>query len=139
MSILDSVEALAEGSSGGGDHAAVAGGLLQELGGAGGVAGLVQSLQKNGAGSLVQQWTNGQTQPANANAVEQGLGGSGIIDSIAQRTGVSADTVRSSLATIVPLLVNHITSNGHVTAEGQPTGNAPDPGALIQSVLGKIV
>lgn len=140
MGIFDSVTELAKEFSGGENHAAVAGGLMQELGGVGGVAGLIQSLHQNGAGGLVQQWANGQTQTTNPGAIEQALGGSGLIDSIAQRTGMSPDMVRSSLATVVPLLVNHLTSNGHVTTDGQVTGNPPpESGSLLQSVLGKLL
>lgn len=141
MSILDSLTNLVQGSSGGGgDHAAVAGGLIQELGGVGGVAGLVQTLNQNGASGLVQQFANGQTQGVDPNAIEQALAGSGLIDGIAQRTGMSSDTVKSSLATVVPLLINHVTANGHVTTDGQATDNpAPDAGSLLQGVLGKIL
>lgn len=140
MSFLDSVTNMAKGLSGSGDHAAVAGGLMQEIGGVGGVAGMIQSMHQNGAGALVQQWANGQTQATNPGAIEQALGGSRLIDSIAQRTGMSPDTVRTSLATVVPLLVNHLTSNGHVTTDGQVTGTpAPETGTLLQSVLGKLL
>src|SRR5262249_42584744 len=119
---------------------AVAGGLMQELGGSGGVAGLIQMFHQNGAGGLVQQITNGQTQSTDPAAIQQALGGSGLIENIAQRTGLSADTVRSSLATIVPLLMNRVVANGHVTADGQTTNNpAPDSGSLLQSVLGKLL
>lgn len=140
MGIFDTVKDLAGGVLGGENHAAVAGGLLQELGGPAGVAGLVQTLHQNGAGGLVQQWAAGQTQPANAGALEQAIGGSSLIDGIAQRTGLSSDTVRSSLAVVVPLIVNHMTSNGHVSADGQTTGSQiPEAGSLIQSVLGKLL
>lgn len=140
MSIFDSVTEMAKGFSSGGDHAAVAGGLMQELGGTGGVAGLIQQFQQNGAGGLVQQFASGQTQGTDPGAIEQALAGSGLIENIAQRTGMSPDTVKSSLATIVPVLINHVTANGHVTNDGQPTGNPmPDAGSLIQSVLGKIL
>jgi len=140
MSIFDSVSNMVNQASGGSDHAAVAGGLMQELGGVGGVAGLIQQFHQNGAGGLVQQWANGQTQATSPNAIEQAIGGSGLIDSIAQRTGMSPDTVRSSMATVVPLLVNHLTANGHVTTDGQITGNPPpETGSLLQSVLGKLL
>ena len=56
MSIFDSVSNMVNQASGGADHAAVAGGLLEHLGGAGGVASLIQSMHQNGAGGLVQQW-----------------------------------------------------------------------------------
>jgi uncharacterized protein YidB (DUF937 family) len=140
MGIFDSIKDLAGGLAGGENHAAVAGGLLQELGGPAGIAQMVQSLHQNGAGGMVQQWAAGQTQPANMSALEQGIGGSAIVDSIAQRTGLSSDTVRSSLSVVVPLIVNHMASNGHITSDGQATGNpAPDAGSLIQSVLGKLL
>ena len=140
MGILDSLTEMAGGLSGSSEHAAVAGGLMQELGGAGGVASLIQTFHQNGAGGLIQQWANGQTQTTDPAAIEQAVGGSGLIDNIAQRTGMSPDTVRSSLATVLPLLVNHLTANGHVTTDGQVTANtAPDSGSLIQSVLGKLL
>ena len=140
MDILDSVTEMASGLSGGSEHAAVAGGLMQELGGTGGIAGLIQTFHQNGAAGLVQQFSNGQTQNADPAAIEQALGGSGLIECVAQRTGLSADTVRSSLATIVPVLVNHVVANGHVTTDGQATHNpAPDSGSLLQSVLGKLI
>jgi uncharacterized protein YidB (DUF937 family) len=128
------------GGQGGGDHAAVAGGLLQELGGAGGLAGLIQSFQQNGAGGLVQQFANGQTGAMDTNSLEQAVAGTGLIDSVAQRTGLPADSVKSSLATIVPLLIHHVTSNGHITTDGQQTGaSLPESGSLLQSVLGKLL
>jgi uncharacterized protein YidB (DUF937 family) len=140
MGIFDAVKNLAGGMSGGENHAAVATGLLQEIGGPAGIAGLVQTLHQNGAGGLVQQWAAGQTQPANASAIQQGIGGSAMIDSIAQRTGLSSDSVRAGLAIVVPLMVSHVMSNGHITADGQPAGNpAPEAGSLIQSVLAKIL
>ena len=140
MSIFESLEGMAKGMSGGTEHAAVAGGLLEEIGGPAGVAGLIQTFHQNGAGSLIQQFANGQTQPTDPNAIENALAGTGLIDSVAQRTGISADTVRSSMAVVIPMIVNHVTANGQVTTDGQPTGNpAPDAGSLIQSVLGKLL
>ena len=141
MGILDSVTNMVQGfSKESGDHAAVAGGLMEELGGTGGVAGLIQMFHQNGASGLVQQFTSGQTQSIDPAAIQQALGSSGLVENIAQRTGISPDTVRSSLATIVPLLVSHVIANGHVTADGQATTNpAPDSGSLIQSVLGKLL
>ncbi len=95
---------------------------MQELGGVGGVAGLIQSFNQNGAGGLVSQIANGQVQGVNPNAIESAIAGTGLIDSIAQRTGMSPDTVKSSLATVLPVLINHVTANGHVTTTGQTNG-----------------
>lgn len=140
MSFFDSVKSIAESCTGNGDHAAVAGGLLQEMESAGGVSGLIQSLQQNGAGGLIQQWANGNTQSADPSAIEQGLSNTGLVDSIAARTGMSPDTVRSGLATVLPMLIHHVTSNGHVTTDGEAADNPlPESGSLLQSVLGKFI
>ena len=140
MGILDSLANLTKDSSAGGDHAAVASGLLEQLGGAGGVSGLIQSFNQNGAGGLIQQFAGGQTQAMDQSSMQQALQGTGLIEGISQRTGISPDSVRASLATIVPLLINHLTTNGHVTTEGQiAEAPMPNSGSLVQSLLGKMV
>lgn len=145
MGIFDAVSKLAGGLMGGQsgsetpDHGAVAGGLLQELGGAGGVGNLIQSLQQNGAGNLVQQIASGNTSAIDPNQVETALAGTGLIDNVAARTGMSADQIKSGLGTVLPVLLHHSISNGHVTADGQPGATpAPDSGSLVQSVLSKL-
>lgn len=139
MGILDMVEQVA-GGGGGGDSAKVAGGLLEEIQQRpGGIGDLLQSFHQNGMSGLVQQWSTGQAQPANPADMESALGGNGMVDSIAQRTGLSPAVVKTGLAVVVPILVSHLASKGHVTPEGQPTGTAPEAGGLLQSVLGKIL
>jgi len=139
MGFLDLAEKMA-GGAGNADHARVAGGLVQELHERpGGFAGLVQSFLQNGMGGQVQQWSDGQTQPANPAQVESGLGGTGIIDGIAQRTGLSPGVVKTGLAVIIPVVVHHLVSNNHVTAAGALTGSPPEPGGLLRSVLGRLV
>ena len=99
-----------------------------------------QSFQQNGLGGLVQQWASGQTSAASPDQIEQGLANTGIIEGIAQRTGMSPDTVKMALAALVPILIHHFVSGGHVTADGQPTGTpAPDASTMLQSVLGKLL
>lgn len=100
---------------------------------------MLQSFHQNGMGSQVQQWGSGQTTPADPNQVEQGLGGTGIIDSIAQRTGMSPTMVKMGLGIAVPVLIHHLMSNGHVDAQGTQVGDQPEMGGLLQSVLGRIL
>jgi uncharacterized protein YidB (DUF937 family) len=142
-SIFDSVSKLAGGFLGGesgGGNAAVAGGLVQELGGTSGVGNLIQTLQQNGAGSMVQDIASGNTGAIDPNQVENLLSGSGILEGVASRTGLSPDQVKSGLATVLPVLLHHSISQGHVTPDGQPGDTpAPDSGSLLQSVLGKLV
>lgn len=133
MGLLNTVESMAMGSAGP-EHAKVAGVLMDELQQSGGVGSLIQTMQRNGMGSAVQQWSQGQTQP-NPSVIDSGLTGTGLIDNIAQRTGLSPGVVRGSLAVVVPLLVRHMISNNHVTPTGEPTGNQPASGSVVQSIL----
>lgn len=129
------------GGGAGGDKAQVTGGLVQELEGRpGGIGSIFQAFQGNGLGGLVQQWAGGNTAPASPGEVEQGLGGTGIIDNIAQRTGMSPTVVKMGLAVAVPVIIHHFVSNGHTTATGEPTGAPPpETGGLLQSILGRIL
>ena len=97
MGILDMVEQAA-GGMGGGDKSQVAGGLMQEVESRpGGVGGIFSAFQNNGMGGLVQQWAGGQTTPASPDQVEQGLGGTGLIESISNRIGMSPTMVNFGL------------------------------------------
>jgi uncharacterized protein YidB (DUF937 family) len=137
MSILNTVASMAKGPAAS-EHAQVAGGLMHELEAHGGVGSLIQNFQRNGMGSFIEQWSQGNTQP-NPTAIEDGTEGTGLIDSIAQRTGLSPGVVRGGLAVVVPLLVHHMVSNSHVTPAGAPVGNQPEPASVLQSVLQRIV
>lgn len=140
MDLGNLIQSVTGGRGGNADHAKVAGGLLQELESRpGGIGGLIQSFQNNGNGQAVQQWSQGQTQPANPTTVENGTAGTGLIDAIAQRTGLSPTVVRTGLAVVVPVLIHHVVSNGHYDAQGQPQGNPPATGNLLQSVLSRVL
>ena len=138
MSILNTVESMARGNAGS-EHDQVAGGLMEELQNQpGGIGGLIQTLQRNGVGPAVEQWSQGQTQP-NPTAIESGLAGTGIIANIAQRTGLSEGVVRGALAVVIPLVIHHVISNNHVTPTGEPTGTKPESRSILQSVLQRIL
>ncbi len=140
MGILDMVTQ-AVGGIGGGDKSQVAGGVMQEIESRpGGVGGIFSAFQNNGLGGLVQQWAGGQTTPASPDQVEQGLGGTDLIESVANRIGMSPTMVKLGLAVILPVLIHHYVSNGHVTPQGEPTGApAPESGSVLQSILGHIL
>ena len=130
---------MATGAAGGGEHGPVASGLMEELQNQpGGVTGLLSTLQQNGMGGLVQQAASGDTTPTSPGNVEQGLAGTGIIDNIAQRTGISPTMIKMGLAFLLPIIIHHLVSNGHVTPDGQPTGNEPEPGGMLSSILGRL-
>ena len=140
MGIMDMVEQ-AVGGMGGGDKSQVAGGVMQEIESRpGGIGGIFSAFQNNGMGGLVQQWAGGQTAPASPDQVEQGLGGTGLIESVANRIGMSPTMVKIGLAVILPMLIHHYVSNGHVTPQGETTGApAPASGSVLQSILSRIL
>ena len=139
MGIMDMIQSMA-GQGNASPNAQVTGGLMEELQSRpGGLGGLLQSFHQNGMGDQVQQWSSGQTAAADANQVEQGLGGTGIIDGIAQRTGMSPTIVKMGLGVAVPVLIHHLISNGHVDQQGTQVGAQPEMGGLLQSVLGRIL
>lgn len=136
MGILDTITSMVGG--GGGQNAQVAGGMMQELQNQpGGLGGLLSQFQQNGVGGAASQWAQGQTSPAQPGQIEQGLGG-GFINSIAERTGLSPTVVTTGLGIAVPLLIHHLVSNGHVTADGQQTGVPANPGNILSSILGRL-
>lgn len=134
------VENLATKAGGGGEAARVVGALTSELQSRpGGFGQLLQSFHQNGMGAKVEQWSNGQTQPADPTEIEKGLSGSGIVEAIAQKTGMSPSAIQAVLSKAVPVLMHHLVSNGHVMPQGQPTGQAPNGEDLLRSVVGRIL
>ncbi len=140
MGIMDMVEQAAGMGGGNVDHSQVAGGVMDEMQNRGGVGSIFSSFQNNGLGGLVQQWAGGNTAPAAPDQVEQGLGGTGMIDGVANRIGISPTMAKMGMAVILPVLIHHYVSNGHVTPQGEPTGApAPEQGNVLQSILGRIL
>lgn len=139
MGLLDLVEQVAGGSDKA-DHARVAGGLIEEMQQhPGGLGSLLQSFQQNGRAGMVQQWTNGQTQQAQPADMEAGLAGTGLIDKIAQRTGLSATVVKTGLAVALPILVHHMTSNNQSISAQQPSAVQQDSPSLLKAVLSRMM
>lgn len=139
MGILKTVESMAMGTAAA-ENAKVAGGLMEELQQRPeGVSAVIQSFHRHGLGSLVEQWSTGQTQPLNQTAIENGLAGSGIIERVVERTGLPEGVVRSGLAVVIPVLVHHMVSNSHISQTGEPLGAQPEPGGVLQSVLQRIL
>src|SRR5580692_8865603 len=73
--------------------------LLQSHGGAAnGLGGLMQAFEGGGLGHLFQSWVgSGQNLPVSASQIQTALGNSGILDKIAQRTGLQPADVAQHL------------------------------------------
>ena len=140
MGILDTIESMAGQFGGSGGNAQAAGGLLESIREQpGGIGGVMQTMQQRGMGGAVQQWAGGETQPASPDQVEQSLGGTGLIDQVAAKTGMSPTMVKGAMAVLLPIVIHHFVSSGHVTAEGQPTGQPmPEQGGMLQSILSRL-
>ncbi len=144
MGLLDQLENLAgeaQGQSAGqsapGQQAAVSQGLLATLAEhEGGVGGLLNQFRQNGMGQHVDSWTNsepGQGQPQNLSQeqVQQGMG-SGMIQQVAQRSGLPEGAVTAALTTILPMVMQHLTPGGQIPQQSQI-------GGMAQSLLGKFL
>jgi uncharacterized protein YidB (DUF937 family) len=90
--------------------------MLQSHGGAAnGLASLMQAFEGGGLGHLFQSWVgSGQNLPVSAGQIQSALGNSGILDEIAQRTGMQPADVAQHLSTLLPQIVDHLTPNGQM-------------------------
>jgi uncharacterized protein YidB (DUF937 family) len=135
MGILDFIQS-ATGQSGAaaqGDQAKVAGGFIEALSShPGGIAGVLESLKVNGLTDHVGAWATGQAQTATPEQIQQGLGPTGLIQTTAEKAGVSPSVVTSALAIILPMLIHHFAQNGQA-------GESGNFGNLAQQVLGRFL
>lgn len=134
MGFLNSLESLAGGASNEA-HASVATELVNAVQQhPGGLSGILENFKQNGMAEHVDSWQ----QPDQANApispdqAQQGLG-SGVIDSIAQRTGLSPAIVKGAAAVILPMMVAHFSQNGGVNQQGSGLGS------VASGFLGKLL
>jgi uncharacterized protein YidB (DUF937 family) len=84
----------------------------------GGLAGLVQTFQKNGLGEIVNSWVGtGKNLPISAEQIKQGFGGD-LLTQLAGKAGLSPDAASSQLSSLLPDLVDKLTPNGKIEAGG---------------------
>ncbi|MGA8010204.1 MAG: YidB family protein [Thiomonas sp.] len=102
------------------------------LGNSGGLGGLVEKFQQGGLGELVQSWVGtGSNLPISAAQIQQVLG-SGALGDIAGKLGIQPDQVASELSQALPHIVDTLTPNGQLPAEGELMASA-------QQFLGKFL
>ncbi|SPP64687.1 YidB family protein [Nitrospira lenta] len=93
-------------------------GLLGPNSSVGGLAGLVQTFQKNGLGEIVNSWVStGKNLPVTPQQIQQGLGGD-LLKQLATAAGVSTDAAGAQLAGLLPDLVDKLTPTGKIEAGG---------------------
>ena len=93
-------------------------GLLGQNSSVGGLAGLVQTLQKNGLGEIVNSWVStGKNLPVTPQQIQQGLG-SDLLKQLATKAGISTEAAGTQLADLLPDLVDKLTPTGKIEASG---------------------
>jgi uncharacterized protein YidB (DUF937 family) len=100
----------------------------------GGLNGLVQSFHDNGMSGLVNSWTGtGANQAASPEQIQQVLG-SDKVQAIAQKLGVSPEAASSTLAQLLPGIIDKLSPNGAVPNQS----NVMEIGeGLLSSFLGQ--
>ena len=132
MGILDSiVGAVSGGSSGaapGGTttSSAVVTQILALLRGEGGptngLSSLLHAFENGGLGHVFQSWVGtGQNLPVSPDQIQNVLGNSGLLQRIAQATGMQPADVAQHLSAVLPQIVDHLTPNGQIHP-GDATG-----------------
>jgi uncharacterized protein YidB (DUF937 family) len=96
--------------------------MLQNRGGAagarGGLGGLLQQLQAGGLGQQADSWVrSGDNEPISGEALRNALGPDSIHE-LATQAGVSDEEVSGGLASLLPELVNQLTPEGRLPADG---------------------
>lgn len=93
-------------------------GLLGQNSSGGGLAGIVQSFQKNGLGDIVNSWVStGQNLPVTPDQIKQGLG-SDFLSQLANKAGVSPDVASTQLSSLLPNVIDKVTPNGKIETGG---------------------
>ena len=115
MGLLDEMENKAVTSMLGSSSNPLAGSLLQMINNhPGGLSGLVQSFHDKGLGDIASSWIGtGQNLPISADQIQHVLG-SDTVKELAAKAGISPDIASSSLAAVLPSLVDKLTPNGQM-------------------------
>jgi uncharacterized protein YidB (DUF937 family) len=80
----------------------------------GGLSALVQGFQNKGLGDIVNSWVStGHNLPISADQVTQALGHDQV-NQMAANAGVTPAAASSSLAALLPVLIDKLTPNGQV-------------------------
>jgi uncharacterized protein YidB (DUF937 family) len=115
----DILETLSKGGSKGGAETqvmSVIAGMLSDKQ-SGGLSGLVSNFQKNGLGDVVSSWiSNGKNLPVTADQIQRVFGNQQL-SQLAQQVGIDPEKVTTTLANVLPGLVDKLTPNGSIPNE----------------------
>jgi uncharacterized protein YidB (DUF937 family) len=110
MGFLDSLESMASTAmeQSGNTQAKVAGGLMQALEQhPGGLQAVMNAMQANGVDPAAVAASGGASPEA-----AQSLEGSGLIELVAAKAGVSPEVAKEAMAVVLPIVMSHFTQGG---------------------------
>jgi uncharacterized protein YidB (DUF937 family) len=85
----------------------------------GGLQGLIKTFQEKGLGNAIASWVGtGQNQAIAGDQIQQVLD-NGQLQQLAQKFGLSPETVSSDLANILPQVIDKLTPNGQLPENNQ--------------------
>ena len=83
---------------------------------AGGLEGLAQTFNEKGLGEVISSWIGtGENLPISPEQIQQVLG-SGQVQQIAEKLGVSSDQASNALAEMLPQVVDKLTPGGSLAS-----------------------
>ena len=103
-------------------------GGLGGSGGLGGLGGLLQRFQNAGLGDAAASWVGtGSNLPVSADQIKSALSGGGPLDegplrTLAEHAGLSEDDAASHLSSLLPQLIDKLTPQGQLPANGVHEG-----------------
>ncbi len=97
--------------------------VVQMLGSGGGLTTLVQQFEQAGLGPMIQSWIGTGPNPPISPAQLQQVLGSGQLQALASKLGLSPEAVTSQLSQVLPHLVDGLTPNGQLP-QGDLLGGA---------------
>jgi uncharacterized protein YidB (DUF937 family) len=101
--------------------------LFANDGGQGGLGGLVSKFERAGMGDVIGSWIGkGENKPVSEGQLGNVLG-SDVVSNIAQKLGVNVGTALPVLALLLPKLIDCLTPQGQVPAQG--LGNLSELGS----------
>jgi uncharacterized protein YidB (DUF937 family) len=118
MGFLEDMASKAVASAGGGSNPLVSAVLQMIQNQPGGVSGLLQQFHEKGLGDLVNSWVGtGQNQQISPDQVQHVLG-TEQVQQVAEQAGISPEAAKSKLAEFLPMILDKLTPNGQVPAQG---------------------
>ena len=126
MGLLDDLTKQVLGDTGGAaGHADMIGAAMSLLNQHGGIAGLTQLFEQNGLGHMMSSWVSTGPNPPISPSQVQNVFGPGKIGDLAKSMGITPQVAATTLAAVLPSLIDRLTPNG------TPHGSLLDSGLDI--------